>query len=201
MKPIIFNGEMVRAILDGRKTQTRRVIKPQPEKDAVFPHGSVDTYVRTENANPYDDARTIKCPYGQPGDLLYVRETVSKVRRPSGKWIYRADLPQEVQRAFSWRPPIHMRRQDSRITLKITDVRVERVQEISEKDAIAEGIYWDDECPEDVTNGWCPGAYDSPIDSFKHLWDSINAKRGYSWKANPWVWCLTLSTRRRNKCP
>ena len=164
--PIIFSGPMVRAILDGRKTQTRRVIKPQP-KGEFCRYGF---HMPTQAI--WTDLTVVSCPYGQPGDLLWVRETFAAAGDQS--WVeYRADCDSKVIR---WRPSIHMPRSASRLTLRITDVRVQRVQEISEEDARAEG-----------TTGLA-GA----MTGFPYLWESINAKRGYGWNTNPWVWAISF---------
>ena len=129
------------------------------------------------------------CPYGRPGDLLWVRETHGIQLKlgespdyPKGLVVYRADLPEDSNFQYegggsAWRPSIHMPRWASRITLEITGVRVERVQDISEKDAIAEGAaFRKDE--------------DGELDAFNNIWDIINEKRGYSWDNNPWVWVI-----------
>lgn len=199
-RPIIFSGSMVRAIRDGRKTQTRRVVK------AALPRiGAGAEYIR----------RVIRCPYGQPGDLLWVRETWAAVR-PETDWEtgyvdsvkevplgarncriwYRSDYgfddtPEE--REFRWRSPIRMPRRASRLTLRLTDVRVERVQDISEEDARAEG------CAGHAVDGHSgyPIGY-APTDEFRDVWDAINAKRGHSWDANPWVWVMTFEPTWKN---
>jgi hypothetical protein len=167
---VIFQGWGVRAILEGHKTQTRRAIR-NPEK--------------------YEGIRECAfcCPYGQSGDLLWVRETwkphVDKtVHTPA---IYRADYTHDrlADSLGPWRPSIHMPRWASRLTLHLTDVRVQRVQEISEEDAQAEGVeamYLDD-----LGQTW-----KSYRRGFESIWDSINAKRGYGWTANPWIWALTF---------
>jgi len=225
-RPILFSGEMVRAILDGRKTQTRRVIKPQPMKlDTAqwFPGPPGDK----RNAKHYANESHLRkglpidfCPYGIPGDRLWVRETwrtdkLGEGEYPvrKGQWIeYRAtpDIPPPTYPG-RWRASIHMPRWASRIDLEITDIRVERVQDISEKDAIAEGVYWEAiEYPPPMHTGisWvAPGvtmtniygdkdrdvpAHLTAQDAFKCLWDSINAKRGYGWDINPWVWVISF---------
>ena len=199
-KPILFSGEMVRAILEGRKTQTRRVIKPQP----VVPKWTGIDWAEVGADNTIH--RRIKCPYGRPGDLLWVRETWSGstesgyVYKPSeGQRIwYRADNNRPTWADGRWRPSIFMPRWASRITLRVTDVHVERVQDISEADAIAEGIEraetargetlnWD----YDIEDFPDPRLFD-PVDSFQTLWDLINAKRGFGWDVNPWVWAVTF---------
>lgn len=197
-RPVIFNGEMVRAILDGRKTQTRRVIanvgsdnciplqKPTKTKDGIFTH-------------VMDAPGHGLCPFGQVGDRLWVRETWADVNHDGHPAIaYRADdglrfigeddgevedpnlekywfaqwyadLISDVE--GNWRPSIHMPRWASRITLEITAMRVERLQDISEEDAIAEG-----------------GTKHFNIDWFGPLWASIYGVD--SWNANPWVWVI-----------
>jgi hypothetical protein len=261
-RPILFSGPMVRALLDGRKTQTRRVMKPQPVIQSgpfdhghwavTLPHGNAITNeCGTLSGAPSCEAgewnytgrfvsgyhRTlcgpIRCPYGVPGDRMWVRESFVELLHTSpatdepidptngdrliepatsyvdaqgrkrwhydGKVIaYRAtsnvefcdgdgfsspdfankdDLPR-------WKPSIHMPRWASRITLEITDVRVQRVQEISEEDAKAEGV--------GPIGGFVAQL---PFDyrvAFKTLWDEINEHRGYGTHKNPWVWCLTF---------
>ena len=216
-KPIIFSGEVVRAILDGRKTQTRRVINfparaYTPDLSwiaSVNPDGAggwvawgpnpvTDDFSRT--AYPYSGG--IKCPYGKPGDLLWVRETWLEMDRggwcdPSKpKWwfddcynrvnaiAYRANCDAESEKirreyGYKWRSPIVMPRWASRLTLSIVDVRVERVQDITHFGAMSEGITYDYASPGGGT-----------IMQFAKLWDSINAKRGYPWGSNPWVWVI-----------
>ena len=193
-RPIIFSGPMVRAILEGRKTQDRRVVKPQPS----VVHGvHSDASITTNLCFRLGDQR-IHCPYGRPGDLLWVRETwrafePDRVRfggrgAMSGLMMrvyanppiegesiieYRADHP----KASGWKSSAQMPRWASRITLEVTDVRVQRVQEISERDATAEGFN--------------PITRDCKVPKFRELWDSTNAKRA-PWASNPWVWAITF---------
>lgn len=180
-KPIIFSAEMVRAILDGRKTQTRRVIKGV---HSSAPFG--------EWNNP--DEFLASCPYGQQFDYLWVRESFGDGGVREGedvKYVYRADsngLPFD-----KWKPSIHMPRQASRITLEITNIRVERVQDISEDDAKAEGCLGYEIKTEHAGHIGYPETYKAwrlPQVQFQDLWDSINAKRGYGWDANPLVWVI-----------
>ena len=182
-RPIIFSAPMVRAILEGRKTQTRRVVKPQPDyvvKDAYFTKG-LDVPRRGND---------IKCPYGQPGDRLWVRETFSQcvnlgVDR-NGEWP--KDLFSYSYRATDglvgdrWKPSIHMPRLSSRILLEIVSVRVERLQDISEADAKAEGA--------DPYRLPCHPKREKlrHVDGFSLLWKPINGSE--SWDANPWVWVV-----------
>jgi hypothetical protein len=164
-RPILFSGPMVRAILDGRKTQTRRPVKPQP-------------FVATPSM--FD---TSKCPLGQPGDRLWVRETWRTgylFGMPRGQErqipIYRADgisiYPAGVEINFLWRPSIHMPRWASRITLEITRVWVEMVQDITEEGAIREGMV--------------PLDRSSPSEMFRDTWECIYG----TWDANPFVWAV-----------
>lgn len=172
--PILFSGPMIRALLDGTKTQTRRVCKVES-----LQNGMITPRAGYSPRSPESHAGY--CPYGQPGDLLWVRETW-------GLWandglpqpvFYRADYPAPDDTVLpKWRPSIHMPRWASRLTLRITDVRVERVQDITLADACDEGC----ELPE----------------QFLPLWDSINAKCGFGWDANPWVWALTFEVIQAN---
>jgi hypothetical protein len=213
-RPILFSGPMVTTILEGRKTQTRRVISPQiPDfvQNTPDPHPPkhekpyFDSYCseRRTPENPRgmsnlwcwwtrDDRpnmQMFRCPYGQPGDRLWVRETFRyrDLSEPPGpEFIYRATavpLFGEV-----WKPAIHMPRTASRLTLEILKVRVERAQDISEADAKAEGV---EETPcwkhsHEPKTAFCR-CY---RDGYRQLWDSINAKRGFGWDANPWVWVI-----------
>ena len=184
-RPILFSGPMVRAILEGRKTQTRRV-------DKVMQQG----YEGTIGWGIY---HLKTCPYGVPGDRLWVRETcnISDTKDAvmylgnGGKLGPTAPADSENWcRTWKTCPSIHMPRWASRITLEIVNVRVEMVKEISEKDAEAEGV-----CATVVATTRTDDNGDSveiltAIAPFSELWDSINAKRGYGWDANPWVWVI-----------
>jgi hypothetical protein len=191
-KPILFSGEMVRAILDGRKTQTRRVVKPQPPDG----WGGKSSKI----------ALATHCPYGQPGMTLWVRETwASHFHMDDTKpsefsigaqmlpvWYRATDDNSTWRERGKWRPSIFMPRWATRITLQVTGVRVERVQDISEADAVAEGIERKGEiwkCCE-YAGAHCYGTND-PTVSFSKLWDSINGARpGCAWSDNPWVWVV-----------
>lgn len=155
-RPIIFSTEMVKAILEGRKIQTRRVIKQRPLPVVDY-----------EN----------RCPYGQVGDRLWVRESWTKDIYTGQVLCYKAD---EILENIRWISPFFMPRHASRILLEITEVRVERLQEILFTDIIKEGINPQEKLPSQVKA------------EFASLWDSLNAKRGYSWETNPWIWCLTF---------
>lgn len=203
-RPILFSGPMVRAILEGRKTQTRRSMRPQPvEKDGWFvwdghaPNSPYGAY----SAN-HIDRRSInifvgRCsPYGKVGDRLWVRETCRFDNdAPVFSVQYKADMairPGLGDPNFNrWRPSIHMPRWASRITLEITGVRVERLNEISDEDAIAEGISFHSDEYGYSAYGEYAGigpARLSAVESFCSLWESINGAG--SWSANPWVWVI-----------
>jgi hypothetical protein len=230
VKPIIFSTSMIRAILSGTKTQTRRVLKwPSGDLTRIFQNddGSWCAWDR-QGLNVAD----VPVPYA-PGDLLWCRETwvrwlAPEIFRGPPQWIteYRAGrriaIPRyegdydidnwkiEIQAgrkpdSLAWKSPIHMPRVLSRLTLRVTDVRVQRVQEISEEDAVAEGVgrdektggYWGPE-----GQGAVPGTtslYTHARHAFHRLWDSINAKRpGRTWEDNPWVAAIGFEVIREN---
>ena len=182
-RPILFNAPMVRALLAGTKAQTRRIFKP--DRMTWDANGRYTTYamrggeLSTTGSGPFKPSSWLHyCPYGQPGDRLWVRESFARVPTACGSEdiVFAADYQDGSDRAAGVRytPSIHMPRWASRITLEITGVRVERLQDISEADAIAEGVYTDPACP----------AYDA----YAQLWDEINGLG--SWEANPWVWVV-----------
>lgn len=186
-RPILFSAPMVRAILDGTKTQTRRVVKGVPA-DLIFT-GAMMKSEGWVDFGGRDEHKRIHCPYGQPGDRLWVRETFSgphcmeasegcasvppsKWARSSRLWYWADGNPADGD----WtrpRPSIHMPRWASRITLEVTGVRVERLHDITEADAVAEGAS-------------TPGPF--AVHHFMDLWTSINGAE--SWNANPWVWVV-----------
>lgn len=188
-RPILFSAPMVRAILEGRKTQTRRIVKPQPTR----PVANMGMGYFSEEPNnlraPY-----LKCPYGEPGERLWVRETWAGVKQLGGIWVrekfhYRAS--EGDNELIKWKPSIHMPRVACRIILEITNIRVERLQDISDKDAAEEGLFL-----EPVVAGTTPmWRYNSSSDWYSHtkncfkgLWQSINGEG--SWDANPFVWVV-----------
>lgn len=197
-RPILFSAPMVRAILEGRKTQTRRVVKLQPKwRQDILSRGLGDPCpgVLAYQEGPgiwhcYGSMNFCEefCPYGKPGDRLWVRESfcpyTTTVYSDQGKSvsepkaIYAADGG-FLLNGYKWKPSIHMPRWASRITLEITEVRVQRLQEISEGDAVAEGVDWS-ENPLGVT----------PVDYFRDLWESINGAG--AWSQNPWVWAVSF---------
>lgn len=244
-RPILFSDEMVRAILDGRKTQTRRVLTRQPDssldhgKRAVvrFKNTGVDNATRRAvwqsddiHGQPVNAFRQgahsvqadVTCPFGSPGVRLWVRETWRAWAIVGAGDIVRAEYAADGatidRRLDDWYVPlsvsdgkwgrsIHMPRWASRLTLEVTAVRIERVQEISAADAVAEGqsvekvltpgnplraaayargvdVYNDDGEPHP------DGPFAGAIQAYAALWDSLNAKRGYGWDVNPWVWVI-----------
>lgn len=193
---MIFNTEMVRAILDGRKTQTRRLVKfPVHDKNLGC------ELAGNELAGELSAGNYLNSAFGKPGDRIWVRETftghyldddqIQDIKdgrdKASSLCEYRADYPDGYQAADGWTPSIHMPRWASRITLEITGVRVERLNSISQEDAQAEGM---------ELTGWRPTYSDpdsggevwTPYDNFAQLWESIYGEE--SWKANPWVWVI-----------
>lgn len=219
--PILFSSEMVKAILAGKKTQTRRVIEPQPRKTdvtgglidyAVSPTetwklaGYEDTWGFKSTSTDVSLSGSWRSPYGIPGDRLWVRETWRTVELESGLdgVLYKADnhfqpidntqaagdlwcdAHKNGKHGKAWRPSIHIYRWMSRIMLSVENVRVERLQDISEEDAIAEGFQ-----QEVISVGYQDAPVTLPAhQKFTYLWDSINGKRGYSFDSNPWVWVI-----------
>ena len=214
IKPILFNTEMVRAILVGRKSCTRRLVKPQPDEKHTYPLGFVTDSTEKKEVGCFGfgideyggSIQYVKPPY-QPGDFLYVRETWC-LRYDGEKYFYKADknTPREEKRLIdynntSWHPSIHMPKEAARIWLRVTDVRVERLQEITEEQACMEGTDpWDEVWYEN--NGWHPtfsdpdsGGAPNMVDGFHKLWNSTIKKSDldrYGWDANPYVWVISF---------
>jgi len=209
-RPILFSGAMVRALLADTKTQTRRILKPQPFNGR--PDDEVHKQMIENGALGQDESLTdllngaidhgfipeAKCPYGQPGDRLWVRETYfgNHFQHPNEpederELHYRADgLPnfEGEESLIKWRPSIFMPRWASRITLEIVNVRVERLQDISEEDARAEGVGQVGIETGQVLESGAPVEIGSYACAYCDLWESINGKG--SWEANPWVWVV-----------
>jgi hypothetical protein len=222
--PILFSVPMVRAILAGRKTQTRRPVKPQPVYGDVM--GTFASWMfqkrggKTGDHWLYPNAREqilAECPYGVPGGNLWIKETFlaygrweTRFNEKKGRdeWHF-IDMTLECDRAYQYvaddanvqlaenrggvlpgwwrRPSIFMPRAASRITLEVTDMRIERLDAISERDARAEGVTIE----ERHMVGYCIGAYLPPsIRAYRELWDSLNAERGFEWQTDPWVWVV-----------
>lgn len=205
VKPILFNTDRVKAILGGRKSCTRRIIKGFIPKDAQFgytaftPHGSISCRGVFENEG-YGE-KFFKLPY-QIGDILYVRETwcalpVNEAGHMRGHSVYYykadRDLRPEGWRG-NWHPSIHMPKEAARVWLKVTDVSVERLQDITEDGAKAEGIYTPNCRGCNATfrcDFWNEGY--NEFDEFMEIWDSTIKKSDidhYGWQANPWVWVI-----------
>lgn len=211
IKPILFNTEMVRAILDGRKTCTRRLIKPQTDKKHIYPLGFVTDSTEKKEvgcfglfaANEYGGSiQYVKPPYRYaPGDILYVRETWKKA--PNGYYYYEDWQRNDISDVTKWKPSIHMPKEAARIWLKVTDVRVERLQEMKPVDVIKEGAYpdcWD--CLNTYGERGSQCCYgteeqcsqcDEVMMEWEKLWNSTIKKTdldSYGWEANPWVWVI-----------
>ena len=179
-RPILFSSEMVRAILDGRKTQTRRVIKPQPPEGYDL-YRFIGKWGEFENHIEPLGKYSIPCPYGVIGDQLWVKEKYALV--PNGVGYDPGYVIRDPE--WHWKSSLFMPRWASRITLEITGIRVERVQDITYLDCIAEGM--NSNMP---LNDRGEGSIEK--DAYAHLWDKINKSRGYSWDSNPFVWCLSF---------
>lgn len=199
-RPILFSGDMVRAILEGRKTQTRRIVKFDSQKDGLpIPEKAwVDNSYHHEKFGnvdclkvPYTHGITLRhFPEWEAGDVLWVRETWAEHPEIPGTAMYRAnrggDYQGSAQGLFNWKPSIHMPRWASRISLEVTAVRVERLQDISEEDARAEGVAIQQDAKIAARV-----AEDTPARmEFWHLWQSIYGPE--SWDSNPWVWAITF---------
>lgn len=179
-KPILFKPEMVRAILHGKKTQTRRVVKHIPLLGDPVRWCAAAQKQEPGWVSIVGDYRRF-CPYGEVGGRLWVREMWSQpyADEGNGETFYRADGERDV----TWKPSIHMPRWACRLVLEITDVRVERLNSMDEDEAYAEGI----ERPESVLMGGTLS-----VAKFKDLWDSIHKNDGFNWHTNPWVWVITF---------
>jgi hypothetical protein len=195
--PILFSRDMVRAILIGEKTQTRRIVRFPSVMSVKEWRESVNilTHLQSEFVYPAFDGGYnfygkkisfvhVKCPYGNVREFLWVREAFAE--GPNGKYIYKANQTDDFGSdvidfdtgetvPLIWRPSIHMPRSACRIVLEIIGIRVERLQDITEQDARAEGID--------------PHVAD-PKEAYKDLWNKINFDRGYGWHLNPWVWVI-----------
>lgn len=186
VKGILFNTEMVRAILDGRKSCTRRIVKPQPE--GYFEVSEEPLYIYDTDGNQ----GKITPPY-QPGDIIYVRETWHKYIKRVGKgqnchlaefYGYKASVANSEDAGEPWKPSIHMPKEAARIWLKVTDVRVERLQEITVDDIRNEGL--------SSAAVHC-GDMEIALKEWENLWNSTIKKSDlgrYGWNASPWVWVI-----------
>ena len=210
IKPILFNTEMVRAILDGRKVCTRRIVKGYIPKDAQFgytaftPDGAISCRGLFETTGrPGYGEKFFKLPY-QPGDILYVRETWKKA--PNGYYYYEDWQRNDIADVTKWKPSINMPKEAARIWLKVTNVRVERLQEIDEDGVWDEGFRFKPPCLTRVSADGHTCDLDGPCTSSikycdmtmgelfgRELWNSTIKKSDldiYGWDANPWVWVI-----------
>ena len=231
-KPILFKPEMVLAIQRNLKTQTRRLIKPQPPAlDEVKRRAGIGFELFTDErtaptyrvAGPVWAVRELlgrepewKCPYGKPGDMLWVRETWGILDNGPDDYpyvIWKADRAVDwcdnnrrsgaihyvgsETRPKKWRPPIHMPRWASRLTLLVTDIRAQRLQDITEQDARAEGVTPFQPGPnQDLDPGDCWSACNNPgrehLASLEYAWNEMHGWSPNSWASNPWVWAITF---------
>jgi hypothetical protein len=219
--PILFSTPMVQAILEGRKTQTRRLtnlhlinqnaanwvprifknIAPGREAYGQYHFQTKKGHQRVAFDSP--DGKAIEfadCPYGKKGDILWVRETFGLMQLTDGYLVYKADDEKLIEHCDRWRPSIHMKKEDCRLWLQVKSVCVERLKDITEEDAIAEGVLKNCECGKacaeckdldewyNYTGGECDFPTYSAKESFQSLWALINGM--VSWEVNPWVWVI-----------
>jgi hypothetical protein len=175
-RSILFARDMVLALRSGWKTQTRRLVTPQPDRSHRLDGGPMRIALGT---------RELRFPFGDPGDRLCVREKWGYLRQflepgaePGGPLVYAADGNPPCARATPWKPSLHMPRSACRMVLEVTAGRVERLQELTPADARAEG------CP--------PAFHADPVKWFAEYWSRFNAERGFGWDVNPWVWVVSF---------
>jgi len=198
-KSITFNADMIKALLAGNKTQTRRPIANQDEMyissmGAFKPNNSLGKYIGGRHHVP--------CPLGKSGDTLWVRETFQLGLCTESSIAYRAthnpsDLEEGQDETIKWQPSIHMPQWASRITLKITDIRIEKLQDISDDDAFKEGVkcIHGDRCNSMSCEWGC-----TPAPFKENVWDKIyhdKHKPGFAWDKNPWVWVIGFKLQKR----
>lgn len=226
-RPILFSGDMIRAILEDRKTQTRRALKKQPLE--IIPGVKYSNNWITLDTRDPNHGSVIKCRFGIPGDHLWVRETYTietwgtefgEPNLPKGRSVRFHDAENEYESSYwewphyratdpapelfyeddpnqgdeprcKWVPSIFMPRWASRITLEISFVKVERLQDMKPIDCVAEGIY-------KPHMNYGPAEGPMAIAEFANLWDSLNAKRGFGWETNPWVWVIEFRRLQSN---
>jgi hypothetical protein len=213
--PILFSTPMVKAILEGRKTQTRRTVKPQPDDSGLWNHSefpmSIDSNLEGWHGTVDEtgENKRFKCKYGKPGSILWTRETFT--RDENGHIGYKAspETWRTKENGFNdgtnwinwqWTPSIFMPRSASRIDLLVKDIRIERLQDITEEDAIKEGtpipVSEENNVLMPLNGKYFPTDYFKPVDKTNYnrafygvLWDEINGKT-YPWNSNPWVWVI-----------
>lgn len=177
-RPIIMSGESIRAILDGRKSMTRRVIDPRKYNiggwDMPVSKYDIEAGYPVYQDNNGDFHSVVdRCLYGKVSDRLWIRENYTyhdKNNKYLGVIKFKADT-KDID-SYKWKSPMYMCKSDSRIILEITNIRVEQLHDITEEDAIREGFY--------------------AMDNFMEAWRNLNAKRGYPWESNPWVWVISF---------
>lgn len=219
-RPVLFNGDMVKAILAGTKTQTRRPMKVQPADITGFGSNEWSRF-RNNMAERWQRAEAFgqPCPFGEPGDRLWVRETwrpeerdsdmadgvryqaddafrvIENTREAADRWL---DVHGGLgaKNIYRWRPSIHMPRWASRLTLRVTGARLERLQSITPDDAVAEGIERVSHVGLMQAFGWKDygggAGYFDPVKSFASLWDQVATDRELCWDRNPWVWRISF---------
>lgn len=195
IRPILFSTPMVQAILEGRKTQTRRVV-PSLITEGFDVEADGKTIVAYIDQSTGDSYRPEQVAKYHAGDILWIRETWGDYDGKASFYVYRADFPQystgkpgywhEPEQINwieppRWKPSIHMPREAARLFLRVTGVHTERLQDISESDARCEGVINNDAVKVSSYIYW-----------FKQLWDKLNKKRGHGWDTNPWVWAYTF---------
>lgn len=198
--PILFNTDMVKAILEGRKMVTRRIVKPQmPDncpacgmagKEFIYDLRDKVVYCARCGEALYNGGFPYKAPY-HPGDILYVRETWAFHANAEGGIIFKARCPDKLAKVKRWRPSIHMPKEAARIWLKVTDVRVKRLQNITEEQSVAEGAIDNRGFIHSPNNEY--SNIHTAKDHFCKIWDSTIKKTDidrYGWAANPWVWVI-----------
>lgn len=193
-KPILFSAPMIRAILEGRKTMTRRVVDPDLWDCLEDGRPSTAQYIETDDT-PMGGVPAIRfCPHGVPGDRLWVRENfyvqpdIWAQHHDKQPIHYAASTRREEVEDYVCKPSIHMPRWASRMTLDLSAVRVERLHDITEADAIAEGC----DHKTQYLNGTVFEGTPSCRNDYANLWNDINKKRGFGWDMNPWVWVETF---------
>lgn len=197
-RPILFSAPMVRALIAGTKTQTRRVLKPQPEPEFIEASFNHDLMILRPALLFGGPTWRMLHRLAKPGDTLWVRESIDKVTEKGDAEIgYKADWQGDA-RGLGWRPSIHMPRWASRLTLTVTDVRVQRLQDISEDDAIAEGAQasWGLDPADFIAGKGRESFRDSHRLGFRNLWIRINGQD--AWDTNPWVVAYSFRVEHRN---
>ncbi|OEZ91524.1 hypothetical protein [Duganella phyllosphaerae] len=201
-RPILMNGAMVRATLDGSKTQTRRIMKPQPEvrpsSDGQhwWPSNLAQSMMSVEQFQQHPGIFDDLCPHGRPGDRLWVREAFARTavcQAPGQEWVVYREGDNRTDYGGPWKPSIHMPRSASRIMLEITGVRIERLQDISDSDIEAEGI-------DMVALAEAQERYDvvakdgnaSGRPTLRSAWRDLWESTGGDWDANPWLWAISF---------